>query len=85
MNRGNSAFISGEQGNKGQILRRTKTILGNREHKKTNFQFLGNIYSVFPHFLYFRSPWDSHLLFLRVLGQISRVPCENAYYIYGEW
>ena len=35
-------FISGEQGNKGQILRGTKTILGNREHKKTNFRFLGN-------------------------------------------
>ena len=29
-NRGNRAFISGEQGNKGQILRGTKTILGNR-------------------------------------------------------
>ena len=35
-------FISGEKGNKGQILRGTKTILGNREHKKTNFRFLGN-------------------------------------------
>ena len=32
----------------------------------------------FPSLLYFRSPWDSHLLFLRVLGQISRVPCVNA-------
>ena len=38
------AFISGEQeqrpnfeGNRG-----TKTNLGNREHKKTNFRFLGN-------------------------------------------
>ena len=41
-NRGNRAFILGEQGNKGQILRGTKTILGNREHKKTNFRFLGN-------------------------------------------
>ena len=40
--RGNRAVISGEQGNKGQILRGTKTILGNREHKKTNFRFLGN-------------------------------------------
>ena len=30
------------QGNKGQILRGTKTILENREHKKTNFRFLGN-------------------------------------------
>ena len=40
-NRGNKAFISGEQGNKGQILRGTKTILGNREHKKTNFRFWG--------------------------------------------
>ena len=39
---GKRAFISGEQGNKGQILRGTKTILGNREHKKTNFRFLGN-------------------------------------------
>ena len=42
---------TGEQGHlfqgnrgtkKGQILRGTKTILGNREHKKTNFRFLGN-------------------------------------------
>ena len=38
--RGKRAFISGEQrpnfeGNG------TKTILGNREHKKTNFHFLG--------------------------------------------
>ena len=43
-NRGKRAVISGEQGNKGQILRGTgtKTILGNREHKKTNFRFLGN-------------------------------------------
>ena len=30
------------QGNKDQILRGTKTILGNREHKKANFRFLGN-------------------------------------------
>ena len=30
------------QGNKDQNLRGTKTILGNREHKKTNFRFLGN-------------------------------------------
>ena len=41
-NRGTRAFISGEQGNKGQILRGTKTILGNREHRKSNFQYLGN-------------------------------------------
>ena len=30
------------QGNKGQILRGTKTLLGSREHKKTNFRFWGN-------------------------------------------
>ena len=30
------------QGNKGQILRGTKTILGNREHKKTYFRYWGN-------------------------------------------
>ena len=43
-NRGTMAFISGEQGNKGQIFRGTgtKTVLGNREHKKTNFRVLGN-------------------------------------------
>ena len=29
------AFISGEQRKKGQILRGTETILGNREYKKT--------------------------------------------------
>ena len=40
-NRGNRAFISGGIGNKGKILRGTKTIFGNREHKKTNFRFLG--------------------------------------------
>ena len=44
-NRGNRAFISGEQGNKGQILRGTglgtKTISGNREHKKAIFDFWG--------------------------------------------
>ena len=39
--RGTREFISGEQGNKGQILRGTKTILGNREHKKQMFDFLG--------------------------------------------
>ena len=30
------------QGNKGQSLRGTTTILGNREHKKTNFRFRGD-------------------------------------------
>ena len=34
-NRGKRAFISGEQGNKGLSFRGRKTILGNREHKKT--------------------------------------------------
>ena len=40
---GKRAFISEKQVNKGQILRErgTKTILGNREHKKTNFRFGG--------------------------------------------
>ena len=36
------AFISGKQGNKDHLLRGTKTILADREHKKTNFRFLGN-------------------------------------------
>ena len=36
-NRGTRAFISGEQGNKGQILRGTKKILGNRAHRKQIF------------------------------------------------
>ena len=40
-NRGNMSFISGEQGNKGQLLRGTMTILGNREYKKTIFDFWG--------------------------------------------
>ena len=35
------AFISGEQWNKGQILRGTKTILGNREHKENTFSIFG--------------------------------------------
>ena len=34
-NRGEMKFISGEEGNKGQVLRETKTIVGNREHKKS--------------------------------------------------
>ena len=34
-------FISGEQGNKGQHIRGTKTILGNRKHKKANIRFWG--------------------------------------------
>ena len=41
-NRGNRAFISGEQRPNFEGNRGTKTILGNREHKKTNFRFLGN-------------------------------------------
>ena len=38
-NRGQMAFISGEQGSKGQILRGAggKSIQGKREHKKTHF------------------------------------------------
>ena len=32
------AFISGKQRKKGQILRGTETILGNREFKKTKFE-----------------------------------------------
>ena len=32
------AFISGEQRKKGQILRGTEIILGNREYKKTKFE-----------------------------------------------
>ena len=35
---GKMAFISGDQRKKGQILRRTETILGNREYKKTKFE-----------------------------------------------
>ena len=35
---GKMAFISGEQRKKGQILRVTETILGNREYKKTKFK-----------------------------------------------
>ena len=36
-----SAFISGEQLNKGQVLSTSKTMLGNKEHKKTNIQLRG--------------------------------------------
>ena len=32
------ALISGEQRKKGQFLRGTETILGNREYKKTKFE-----------------------------------------------
>ena len=44
-NRGNRAFISGGSGEQRPNFegnRGTKTILGNREHKKTIFRFLGN-------------------------------------------
>ena len=41
-NRGKRVFISGEQRPNFEGNRGTKTILGNREHKKTNFRFLGN-------------------------------------------
>ena len=41
-NRGKRAFISGEQDNKVQMFRGTKTIIGNKEHKKTIFRFRGN-------------------------------------------
>ena len=41
-NRGNMAFISGEQRPNFEGSKGTKTILGNREHSKTNFRFLGN-------------------------------------------
>ena len=40
-NRGNRAFISGEQRPNFEGNRGTKTILGNREHKKTIFFFWG--------------------------------------------
>ena len=32
---GKRTFIKGEKGNEGQVLRGTKTIVGNREHKKS--------------------------------------------------
>ena len=41
-NRGKRVFISGEQRSNFEGNRWTKTILGDREHKKTNFRFLGN-------------------------------------------
>ena len=41
-NRGKRVFISGEQRPNFEGNRGTKTILGIREHKKTNFRFLGN-------------------------------------------
>ena len=44
-NRGNRAFISGEQGNKGQLLRKTgeqRQYWGTEKYKKTIFRFLGN-------------------------------------------
>ena len=39
---GKRVFISGEQRPNFEGNRGTKTILGNREHKKTNFRFWGN-------------------------------------------
>ena len=35
----------------------------------------------FPSALDYMSPWDSHLLFLRVLVQIVRVPYKSHFYI----
>ena len=40
--RGKRTFISGEKGNKGQILRGTVDKDNIAEHKKRIFQFLGN-------------------------------------------
>ena len=39
--RGTRAFISGEQGNKGLKKRETgtKVVLGNREHRRSDFHF----------------------------------------------
>ena len=42
-NRGKRTFISGEQRPNFKGNRGTKTILRNREHKKTNFGFLRNM------------------------------------------
>ena len=53
-------------------------IYGEVMHVKFYWVVMNYAEQGFPSLLYFRSPWDSHLLFLRVLGQISRVPCENA-------
>ena len=39
---GKQGIFSGEQRPNFKGNRGTKTILGNREHKKTNFRFLGN-------------------------------------------
>ena len=41
VNRRKRVFIAGEQRGKGHILRGTKTIFGNTQHKKTNFRFGG--------------------------------------------
>ena len=41
-NRGKRVFISGEQRSNFEGDRGTKTLFGNREHKITNFRFLGN-------------------------------------------
>ena len=41
-NREKRAFIAREQRQNFEENRRRKTIFGNREYKKTNFQFLGN-------------------------------------------
>ena len=38
---GKRTFNSGEQRKKGQVIRETKKLFGNLEHKKANFQFGG--------------------------------------------
>ena len=45
---GKMAFISGKQRKKGQILRGTETILGNREYKKTKFEGTEEQANLFP-------------------------------------
>ena len=52
-------------------------ILTNGTDHLYNFKicllFSHELYRVFP-VLYYRSPWDSHVWFMRALAPISRVP-----------
>ena len=61
-NRGKGIYF-GEQGNKGQILRGTKTLLGNREHKKTcKFSIFGEQRKVTTDTNYHNSCMTKHIL-----------------------
>ena len=59
MGTGNNGHLI--HGNKGQILKRTKTVFGNREHKKTTLFILGEQSNLLQGNKGTCTPWDGLL------------------------